>query len=194
MPRSVVVDPGSGDFDWEGDQPMRRRWRDTVVYECHVKGMTQLHDRVPEHLRGTYAGLGSPAVTDYLRDLGVTAVELLPVHQFVSEPGLTERGASNYWGYNSIGYFAPHAAYSSSGDRGEQVRLEAEQGHLAALGGVGPGDAGSDASCRARDDQDLARVAIAHPAKIPTVCERVTPGVTWRSSRGRDLASTTLWG
>ena len=122
VPRSVVVDPGSGGFDWEGDQPMRRRWRDTVVYECHVKGMTQLHDRVPEHLRGTYAGLGSPAVTDYLRDLGVTAVELLPVHQFVSEPGLTERGTSNYWGYNSIGYFAPHAAYSSSGDRGEQVR------------------------------------------------------------------------
>ena len=122
VPRSVVVDPGSGGFDWEGDQPMRRRWRDTVVYECHVKGMTQLHDRVPEHLRGTYAGLGSPAVTDYLRDLGVTAVELLPVHQFVSEPGLTERGTGNYWGYNSIGYFAPHAAYSSSGDRGEQVR------------------------------------------------------------------------
>ncbi|MBU2074890.1 MAG: glycogen debranching protein GlgX [Actinobacteria bacterium] len=122
VPRSVVVDPGSGGFDWEGDQPMRRRWRDTVIYECHVKGMTQLHDRVPEHLRGTYAGLGSPAVTDYLRDLGVTAVELLPVHQFVSEPGLTERGTANYWGYNSIGYFAPHAAYSSSGDRGEQVR------------------------------------------------------------------------
>ena len=122
VPRSVVVDPGSGGFDWEGDQPMRRRWRDTVVYECHVKGMTQLHDRVPEHLRGTYAGLGSPAVTDYLRDLGVTAVELLPVPQFVSEPGLTERGTGNYWGYNSIGYFAPHAAYSSSGDRGEQVR------------------------------------------------------------------------
>ena len=122
VPRSVVVDPGSDGFDWEGDQPMRRRWRDTVVYECHVKGMTQLHDRVPEHLRGTYAGLGSPAVTDYLRDLGMTAVELLPVHQFVSEPGLTERGTGNYWGYNSIGYFAPHAAYSSSGDRGEQVR------------------------------------------------------------------------
>ncbi len=119
VPRSVVVDTG---FDWEGDAPMRRRWRDTVIYEAHVKGLTALHDRVPEHLRGTYAGLADPAVTDYLRDLGVTAVELLPVHQFVSEPSLTERGATNYWGYNSIGYFAPHAAYSSSGERGQQVR------------------------------------------------------------------------
>ena len=100
---------------------MRRRWRDTVIYEAHVKGLTALHDRVPEHLRGTYAGLAHPAVTDYLRDLGVTAVELLPVHQFVSEPALTRRGTSNYWGYNSIGYFAPHASYSSAGERGGQV-------------------------------------------------------------------------
>ena len=127
VPRGVVVDPTfadspEGPFDWEGDTPMRRRWRDTVIYEAHVKGLTALHDRVPEHLRGTYAGLAQPAVTDYLRDLGVTAVELLPVHQFVSEPSLTERGATNYWGYNSIGYFAPHAAYSSSGERGQQVR------------------------------------------------------------------------
>jgi glycogen operon protein len=118
VPRSVVVDDT---FDWGDDTPMRRRWRDTVIYEMHVKGMTALHDRVPEHLRGTYAGLATPAVTDYLRDLGVTAVELLPVHQFVSETALTARGTSNYWGYNSIGYFAPHHAYSSVGDRGGQV-------------------------------------------------------------------------
>jgi glycogen debranching enzyme GlgX len=117
-PCSVVVDPA---FDWEGDAPLKRRWRDTVLYELHVKGFTQLHDRVPEEIRGTYAGLGHPAVTDYLRDLGVTAVELLPVHQFFSEPALVERGLTNYWGYNSIGFFAPHAAYSSSGDRGQQV-------------------------------------------------------------------------
>jgi glycogen debranching enzyme GlgX len=117
--RGVVV--ADGDFDWGDDAPLRRRWRDTVIYECHVKGMTALHDRVPEELRGTYAGLATPAVTDYLTDLGVTAVELLPVHQFVSEPALLERGTSNYWGYNPIGYFAPHNAYSSSGDRGEQV-------------------------------------------------------------------------
>ena len=116
--RSVVVDPS---FDWEGDQPMRHRWRDTVIYELHVKGFTQLHDRVPEHLRGTYAGLATPHVVDYLRDLGVTAVELLPIHQFFSEPALLERGVCNYWGYNSICFFAPDAGYSSSGDRGQQV-------------------------------------------------------------------------
>ena len=98
------------DFDWEGDKPLRHRWRDSVIYELHVKGMTALHDRVPEELRGTYAGLASPAVVEYLKDLGVTAVELLPVHQFISEPALVERGLVNYWGYNSIGFFAPHNA------------------------------------------------------------------------------------
>ncbi len=118
VPRSVVV---HDEFDWGDDAPLRHRWRDTVIYELHVKGMTALHDRVPEHLRGTYAGLATPAVVDYLRDLGVSAVELLPIHQFVSEPALADRGLTNYWGYNSIGYFAPHAAYSSAGDRGQQV-------------------------------------------------------------------------
>ena len=116
--RSIVVDPS---FDWEGDPLPKHRWRDTVIYELHVKGFTQLHDRIPEELRGTYAGLGHPVVTDYLADLGVTAVELLPVHQFFSEPALLERGLTNYWGYNSIGFFAPHADYSASGDRGQQV-------------------------------------------------------------------------
>ena len=119
VPRSVVV---NAEFDWEGDVPLRRRWRDSVIYELHVKGMTALHDRVPEELRGTYAGLATPAVTDYLRDLGVTAVELLPIHQFFSEPALAEHELVNYWGYNSLGFFAPHNAYSASGDRGEQVR------------------------------------------------------------------------
>ncbi|MBS4751297.1 glycogen debranching protein GlgX [Nocardioides sp. zg-ZUI104] len=117
--RSVVVD---GSFDWSGETPMRRRWRDTVIYELHVKGFTKLHDRIPEELRGTYAGLGHPVVTEYLQDLGVSAVELLPIHQFFSEPALTARGSVNYWGYNPISYFAPDAAYSSSGDRGGQVR------------------------------------------------------------------------
>ncbi len=120
VPKGVVVqDPG---FDWRGDRRPYTRWSETVIYELHVKGMTALHDRVPEHLRGTYAGLASPAVIDYLRDLGVTAVELLPVQQFVSEPKVMARGMENYWGYNTIGFFAPHNAYSSSGDRGEQVR------------------------------------------------------------------------
>ncbi|MGB0102448.1 MAG: glycogen debranching protein GlgX [Nocardioides sp.] len=118
VPRSVVVDDH---FDWGDDAPLRRRWRDSVIYEMHVKGMTALHDRVPEELRGTYAGLATPAVTDYLRDLGITAVELLPIHQFVSEPALVERGLTNYWGYNSIGYFAPHHAYAASGEHGQQV-------------------------------------------------------------------------
>ncbi|HET7350165.1 MAG TPA: glycogen debranching protein GlgX [Marmoricola sp.] len=117
--RSVVV---HDEYDWGEDRPARKRWRDTVIYELHVKGFTALHDRIPEDLRGTYAGLGHPVVTDYLRDLGVTAVELLPVHQFLSEPHLAALGLANYWGYNSIGFFAPHAAYSSSGDRGQQVR------------------------------------------------------------------------
>ncbi|MFT4233957.1 MAG: alpha-amylase family glycosyl hydrolase, partial [Microbacterium sp.] len=116
--RSVVIDRA---FDWEGEQPIRRRWRDTVIYELHVKGYTQLHDRVPEHLRGTYGGLAEPAVVDYLHDLGVTAVELLPVQQFFSEPAVLERGLKNYWGYNTVSFFAPDAEYSASGDRGGQV-------------------------------------------------------------------------
>ncbi len=119
VPRAVVVAPD--DFDWGGEVPTRQRYRDTVIYELHVKGATALHDRVPEHLRGTYAGLGSPAVVDYLGDLGVSAVELLPVHQSVPETGLLERGTTNYWGYNTIGFFAPHNAYAAGGDRGEQV-------------------------------------------------------------------------
>ncbi len=118
VPRSVVT---SDAFDWGDDRPLRHRWRDTVIYELHVKGFTVLHEEVPEPLRGTYAGLATPAVTEYLRDLGVTAVELLPVHQFIDERAVAARGLTNYWGYNSIGYFAPHGPYSSSGDRGEQV-------------------------------------------------------------------------
>ncbi len=118
VPRSVVV---HDDFDWGTDHPLRHRWRDTVIYEAHVKGMTALHDRVPEELRGTYAGLATPPVIDYLRDLGITAIELLPVHEFVSETALADRGLVNYWGYNSIGFFAPHHGYAASGDRGQQV-------------------------------------------------------------------------
>ncbi len=118
MPRSVVV---HDEFDWGDDTHLRRRWRDTVIYELHVKGFTRLHQEIPEHQRGTYAGLGSPTVINYLTDLGITAVELLPIHQFVSEPSVVARGLVNYWGYNSIGFFAPHAAYSASGDTGGQV-------------------------------------------------------------------------
>ncbi len=119
VPRSVVV---HDDFDWGADAPPATPWADTVIYEAHVKGFTKRHPKVPEHLRGTYAGMAHPAAVQHLVDLGVTAVELLPVHEFVSEPHLLERNLTNYWGYNSIGYFAPHGAYSSAGTTGQQVR------------------------------------------------------------------------
>jgi glycogen operon protein len=119
MPRSVVIDHR---FDWQGTHAPHTRWSDTVIYEVHVKGFTQRHPGVPEELRGTYAGLVSEPALAHLKELGVTAVELLPVHHIVDESFLVDRGLSNYWGYSTIGYFAPHALYSSSGRRGEQVR------------------------------------------------------------------------
>jgi isoamylase len=119
IPGSVVIDPS---FDWGDDRLMHRRWSETVIYETHVKGFTMRHAEVPEELRGTYAGLASQPALDYLKQLGVTAIELLPVHHIADESFLVEKGLSNYWGYSSIGYFAPHAGYSSAGTRGEQVR------------------------------------------------------------------------
>jgi isoamylase len=118
VPRGVVVDDS---FPWEGDTSPRRPWNQTVVYECHVKGLSQLHPEVPPELRGTYLGLASEPILDHLRSLGVTSVELLPVHHRISERGLVERGRVNYWGYNTIGFFAPDSRFAS-GDRGEQVR------------------------------------------------------------------------
>ncbi len=119
MPKCVVVDSS---FDWEGDAQLGTPWPDTVIYEVHVKGFTMRHPGVREDLRGTYAGLASEAALSHLRSLGVTAVELLPVHQIVPESFLAERGLTNYWGYSSIGYLAPHGAYAATGDRGEQLR------------------------------------------------------------------------
>jgi isoamylase len=118
VPRSVVI---AEDFDWEGDRLPRIPWSDTVIYEMHVKGFTMQHPEIPQELRGTYAGIAHPSAVEYLVDLGITAVELLPVHQFASEPRLLRHGLVNYWGYNSVGFFAPHGAYSSSGTRGQQV-------------------------------------------------------------------------
>ncbi len=118
IPKSVVVDP---DFDWQGDRRPDRPWSETVIYETHVKGFTMRHPDVPEHLRGTYAGLASDEAIEHLVSLGVTALELLPVHHIADEHFLHEKGLTNYWGYSSIGYFAPHAGYSASGTRGEQV-------------------------------------------------------------------------
>jgi glycogen operon protein len=119
MPKSVVIDDR---FDWGEDRHPRRAWSETVIYETHVRGFTMLHPDVRGDLRGTYAGLASDTAVDYLRDLGVTAIELLPVHHIIDESFLTDRELSNYWGYSSIGYLAPHSRYSASGTHGEQVR------------------------------------------------------------------------
>jgi isoamylase len=119
IPRSIVVDPG---FDWEEDRPPATPWHETLIYEVHVKGFTQRHPGVREDLRGTYAGLASEAALGYLRSLGVTAVELLPVHHIADEGNLVAKGLSNYWGYSSIGFLAPHALYAATGRCGEQVR------------------------------------------------------------------------
>ncbi|MGP3981035.1 glycogen debranching protein GlgX [Streptomyces sp. KR80] len=118
VPKGVVV---SDDDDWSDDYRPKTPWADSVIYELHVRGFTMRHPRIPAELRGSYAGLGHPAAIEHLTRLGVTAVELLPVHQFAHEDHLLRRGLRNYWGYNSIGYFAPHAAYSASGTCGQQV-------------------------------------------------------------------------
>ena len=116
--KSVVINPY---FDWGNDQHPYISYHDSVIYEAHVRGMTNLNMDVPPDIRGTYAGLAYPSVIEYLKKLGITAIELMPIHQFVNDSFLQEKGLSNYWGYNTIGFFAPHNAYSSSGERGEQV-------------------------------------------------------------------------
>jgi glycogen operon protein len=118
VPRSIVINPF---FDWSSDRPPRRPLHETVVYETHVKGFTKLHPDIPEELRGTYAGLAHPAAIRYLTTLGVTAVELLPTHQFIHDSYLVDKGLRNYWGYNSIGFFAPHNDYGSGKGPGDQV-------------------------------------------------------------------------
>jgi glycogen operon protein len=118
VPKSVVVDPA---FTWGDDRPLRTPWHRSVIYEVHVKGFTARHPQVPRELRGTYAGLASEPAVAHLTRLGVTAVELLPVHHFVAERHLVERGLTNYWGYNSIGFFAPHAPYAGAPAPGRQV-------------------------------------------------------------------------
>jgi glycogen operon protein len=115
---SVVTDTS---FDWGQDRAPRHAYHRTVLYEAHVKGLTQTHPDLPAEIRGTYAAVGHPVITGHLASLGVTAVELMPVHQFVQDNHLRERGLSNYWGYNTIGFFAPHNGYSASGSRGQQV-------------------------------------------------------------------------
>ena len=118
VPRGVVVDDR---FDWGDDGPPRVPWVQTVIYETHVRNLTRLHPGVPERLRGTYAGMAHPATIEHLRSLGVTSVELLPVHAFSHEPALVSRGLVNHWGYNTLGFFAPHGPYAASGDPQDQL-------------------------------------------------------------------------
>ncbi len=118
MPKCVAVDSA---FSWGDDAPPRTPWHETLIYELHVKGFTARHPQVPERLRGTYAGLACPSILDYFKSLGITAVELMPVHHFVADKHLVDRGLTNYWGYNSIGFFAPDARYSSNGVLGQQL-------------------------------------------------------------------------
>ena len=132
VPKSIVID---GTFDWEGDRPPNTPFSDTVIYETHVRGFTKTHSGVREELRGTYAGLASEPALAYLKDLGVTAVELLPVHHICDESFLHEKGLTNYWGYSTIGYFAPHSGYAATGERGEQV--SEFKGMVKALHGAG---------------------------------------------------------
>jgi glycogen operon protein len=119
VPYSLVVSPF---FDWANDRPPKTPYNESVIYEAHVKGLTMTHPEIPDRLRGTYAGLAHPVIIDHLQSLGVTAIELMPVHQFVTDHGLVEKGLRNYWGYNTIGFFAPHDAYAALSDQGGQVQ------------------------------------------------------------------------
>ncbi|MDX6469654.1 MAG: isoamylase, partial [Gaiellaceae bacterium] len=119
IPKCVVIDPA---FDWEDDVPPGHAWSETVIYEAHVKGLTKRHPGVRGDLQGTYAGLASEPALEYFNTLGVTAVEVLPIHHIADESFLHDRGLTNYWGYSSIGYLTPHALYAATGTHGEQVR------------------------------------------------------------------------
>ncbi|WP_461451941.1 glycogen debranching protein GlgX [Mucilaginibacter sp.] len=118
VPKSVVIDPS---FDWDGDEAPKIPYHQTTIYEAHVKGFTKLCPKIPEEIRGTYSAIGHPETIKYLKELGITAIELMPVHQFVSDSGLKDKGLSNYWGYNTICFFAPDVRYAGNGITGEQV-------------------------------------------------------------------------
>ena len=124
MLHGVVINPY---FDWEGDRRLNIPYNESLIYEAHVKGLTQLHPEIPEELRGTYAGLAHPAVTNHLTKLGVTALELMPVHQFVHDSTLQEKGLRNYWGYNTLGFFAPHQEYSSAADAEDKIGQQVQE-------------------------------------------------------------------
>jgi len=116
---SVVINPW---FDWEHDRPPQHDYHESIIYEAHIKGLTMTHPEVPEEIRGSYAAVAHPAIVEHLTSLGITAIELMPVHQFMNDPDLVAKGLSNYWGYNTIGFFAPHAGYARSSEPGAQVQ------------------------------------------------------------------------
>lgn len=118
LPKAVIIDPA---FDWEDDHRPNTALYNSIIYEVHIKGFTKMHPDIPEHLRGTYAAIGHPSTIDYLKKLGITAIELMPVHHFVSDRHLEDQGLSNYWGYNSLSFFAPDIRYASSKLLGQQV-------------------------------------------------------------------------
>ncbi|HAJ17903.1 MAG TPA: glycogen debranching enzyme, partial [Microbacterium sp.] len=119
MMKGVVINPF---FDWGGDRPPRIPYSESFIYEAHVKGLTMRHPDIPDEIRGTYSAIAHPLIIEHLKRLGVTAIELLPVHQFINDSMLEEKGLSNYWGYNTIAFLAPQNTYSSSGQRGQQVQ------------------------------------------------------------------------
>ncbi len=119
VPKSVVV---SNEFDWEDDKPLLTSYSDTIIYEAHVKGLTKLHPAIPEPIRGTFAAVSHPVMIEYLKDLGINAIELMPVHYFISDKTLEDKGLHNYWGYNTIAFFAPDNKYSASNEAGEIVK------------------------------------------------------------------------
>jgi isoamylase len=124
MTHGVVINPF---FDWEGDHPLGIPYNESIIYEAHVKGLTEQHPEIPEALRGTYAGLAHPAVTTHLTKLGITALELMPVHQFIQDSTLLDKGLRNYWGYNTLGFFAPHEDYSASGSQGQNLGQQVQE-------------------------------------------------------------------
>ncbi|MET0451552.1 MAG: alpha-amylase family glycosyl hydrolase, partial [Mycobacterium sp.] len=119
MPKSVVINPF---FDWGTDRPPQHEYADSIIYEAHVKGLTQTHPDIPERSRGTYAAIAHPAIIEHLKGLGITAIELMPVHHFANDSTLIDKGLSNYWGYNTIGFFAPDSKYGASATPGGQVQ------------------------------------------------------------------------
>ena len=118
MPKSVVV---NNQFDWEDDKPLSIPYHESIIYEAHVKSLTNLHPDIPEDIRGTYSGIGHPVIIDYLKEMGITAIELMPIHHFIDDRYLQEKGLTNYWGYNTIGFFAPDSRYAATGILGQQV-------------------------------------------------------------------------